>query len=245
MIGVRIFLAGASGVIGRRLVPLLIDAGHQVTGTTRSAAKAADLTARGVNAIIVDVFDAPALRDAVVRAHPEVVIHQLTDLPQTLDPARVGAALIANARLRMEGTPNLVAASVAAGAGRLIAQSIAFAYAEGPEPHRESDPLAAAEGDSPAAISARGVRMLEAAVLKAPGIAAIVLRYGRLYGPGTWSAAASGRAPVHVDAAAHAALLAVDHGAPGVYNVAEDDGAVTVEKARTELGFDPAFRLSR
>jgi nucleoside-diphosphate-sugar epimerase len=231
---VRIFLAGASGAIGRRLTPLLIDAGHLVTGTTRSAAKAAALKARGVDAVIVDVFDAAALREAVVRARPDVVIHQLTDLPQVIDPARRGAALIANARLRIEGTPNLVAAAKAAGAGRLIAQSIAFAYAEGPEPHHESDPLAAAAGDSPGAISARGVRMLEDAVLNAPGIAGIVLRYGRLYGPGTGSQAASGRAPLYVDAAANAALLAVSRGAPGIYNIAEDDGAVVI---------DPAFRL--
>jgi nucleoside-diphosphate-sugar epimerase len=240
---VKIFLAGASGAIGRRLAPLLIDAGHVVTGTTRSAAKAAELKARGVNAVVVDVFDAVALHDAVVRARPDVVVHQLTDLPQIADPTRLRAALVANARLRIEGTPNVVAAAMAAGAGRLIAQSIAFAYADGPEPHRESDPLASPEGDSPGATSARGVRMLEDAVLNAPGIDGIVLRYGRLYGPGTWSEAASGRAPLHVDAAAHAALLAVSRGAPGIYNIAEGDGAVTIDKARTELGFNPAFRL--
>jgi len=241
---VRIFLAGASGAIGRRLAPLLIDAGHAVTGTTRSAAKAEELKARGVDAVIVDVFDARALRDVVVRARPEVVIHQLTDLPPVIDQARFGAALVANARLRIEGTAHLVAASVAAGARRLIAQSIAFAYAEGPEPHREGDPLASAEGDSPGATSARGVRVLEEAVLHAPGIAGIVLRYGRLYGPGTWSETATGRAPLHVDAAAEAASLAVTRGAPGIYNIAEDDGAVTIDKARRELGFDPAFRLT-
>lgn len=240
----RIFLAGASGAIGRRLTPLLIDAGHMVTGATRSAAKAAELKARGADAVVVvDVFDAGALRDAVMRAHPEIVIHQLTDLPPVLDQARLDAALVANARLRIEGTANLVAAALAAGARRLIAQSIAFAYAEGGEPHRESDPLASGEGDSSGAVSARGVRSLEAAVLNAPGIAGIVLRYGRLYGPGTWSQAPSGRAPLHVDAAAHAALLAVSRGSPGIYNIAENDGAVTVDKAVEELGFDPAFRL--
>jgi nucleoside-diphosphate-sugar epimerase len=131
----------------------------------------------------------------------------------------------------------------AAGVRRLIAQSIAFAYAEGAEPHRESDPLASAEGDSLGAISARGVRALEHAVLNAPGIDGIVLRYGRLYGRGTWSETASARAPLHVEAAAHAALLALTRGAPGIYNIAEDDGAVTVDKARRELGFDSTFRL--
>ncbi len=92
-------------------------------------------------------------------------------------------------------------------------------------------------------MTARGVRALESAVLEAAGIGGIVLRYGRLYGPGTWFETANGRGPLHVDAAAHAALLAVTRGASGIYNIAEDDGAVTVEKARRELGFDPAFRL--
>jgi nucleoside-diphosphate-sugar epimerase len=239
----RIFLAGASGAIGRRLTPLLIAAGHDVTGTTRSAAKAADMKATGIAAVVVDVFDAAVLRDAVIGAHPDVVIHQLTDLPRVFDRERFKASLVANARVRIEGTANLVVAARAAGARRLIAQSIAFSYADGLEPHRESDPLAPAEGDSPSAVSARGVRALEAAVLDASGTDGIVLRYGRLYGPGTWSEAATGRAPLHVDAAAQAALLVVTRGSPGVYNVAEDDGAVSVEKARKELGFDPAFRL--
>ena len=94
-------------------------------------------------------------------------------------------------------------------------------------------------------MTARGVRALEHAVLNAPGIDGIVLRYGRLYGLGTWFNVANGRGPLHVDAAAHAALLAVTRGSPGIYNIAEDDGALTVAKARTELGFDPAFRLNR
>jgi nucleoside-diphosphate-sugar epimerase len=241
---VRIFLAGASGAIGRRLTPLLLAAGHSVTGTTRSAGKAADLKARGAAAVVVDVFDAEALRRAVVSARPDVVIHQLTDLPQVFDQERFRASLVSNARLRIEGTANLVSAALAAGARRLIAQSIAFAYAEGPEPHPEGDPLVSAEGQSLGAVSARGVRALEDAVVNARGIEGLVLRYGRLYGPGTWYKAANGKAPVHVDAAAHAALLAVTRGAPGIYNVTEDDGAVTVEKARKELGFDPAFRLT-
>ena len=189
----RIFLAGASGAIGRRLTPLLLAAGHTVTGTTRSLGKVEELKARGIEAVVVDVFDAAALRDAVLRARPDVVIHQLTDLPQTFDRERLAASLVNNARLRIDGTDNLVAASLAAGARRLIAQSIAFAYAAGPEPHRESDPLASAEGDSPEAISARGVRALENAVVNARGMVGIVLRYGRLYGPGTWNTPTRGR----------------------------------------------------
>ena len=240
----RIFLAGATGVIGRRMTPLLVAAGHDVTGTTRSADKASTLKEQGAQAAVVDVFDRTALRDALVQARPEVVIHQLTDLPQVFDPERRGEALRRNARLRIEGTANLVAAAQASGARRLIAQSIAFIYADGPEPHAEDDPLAAADGDDLHALTTRGVRTLEGATLNTPGIDGIVLRYGRLYGPGTWFEAAQGGGPLHVDAAAQAAVLAVTRGGPGIYNIAEDDGAVTVDKARRELGFDPAFRLT-
>jgi nucleoside-diphosphate-sugar epimerase len=240
---VRIFLAGASGAIGRRLIPLLLADGHSVTGTTRSAAKAAELEALGVVPVVLDVFDAGALRNAVVNSRPEIVIHQLTDLPQVLDPEQMAAARERNTRLRVEGTANLVAAARAAGVRRLIVQSIAFAYAAGPEPHAETDPLASPEGDGPSATTARGVRALEDAALGAPGIEGIVLRYGRLYGPGTWYAAPSGKASLHVDAAAYAALLAVTRGTAGIYNIAEDDGVVVIEKARRELGFDPGFRL--
>ncbi|HEX4411627.1 MAG TPA: NAD(P)-dependent oxidoreductase [Xanthobacteraceae bacterium] len=237
----RIFLAGATGVIGVPLVALLKEAGYEVTGTTRSAAKADQLKAAGVVPVVVDVFDAKALTDAVVAARPQIVIHQLTDLPDVIDPATIADVLSRNSRLRIEGTANLIVGARAAGAKRLIAQSIAFAYAPGPEPHRETDPIASPEGDAPGAVSARGVRALEDAVLNAPGLEGIVLRYGRLYGAGTWNTP-NARAPLHVDAAAQAAVLAIGHGVAGIYNIAEDDGAVTPDKARRELGFDPAFR---
>jgi nucleoside-diphosphate-sugar epimerase len=145
-----------------------------------------------------------------------------------------------NARLRSEGTRNLVDAARAAGAKRLIAQSIAFAYTPGPAPRREDDPIDTA---GEAAVSGRGVVSLESAVTGTPGITGIVLRYGRLYGPGTWTEARAAPPALHVDAAAQAALLAVTRGAAGIYNIAEDDGAVSSAKARAELGFDPAFRL--
>jgi nucleoside-diphosphate-sugar epimerase len=239
---VNVFLAGATGVIGRRLSRMLIADGHAVTGTTRSGAKAAQLQSCGVTPVVVDVFDGGALRRAVVVARPDIVIHQLTDLAGLLDPSRREEILARNARLRIEGTPNLVAAAISGGARRLIAQSIAFAYAEGAEPRAETDPLASGESGS-GAVTARGVRALEEAVLQAPGIEGIVLRYGRLYGPGTWNERATGRGPLHVDAAAHAARLAIARGMAGIYNIVEDDGAVSIDKARRELGFDPAFRL--
>jgi len=235
-----LFLAGAAGAIGRRLAPLLVADGWRVAGTTRWAAKVPILRALGVDPVIVDVFDADALCDVVARAQPSIVVHQLTDLPPGLDPGKMAEARARNARLREEGTRNLVAAAVRAGVRRLVAQSVAFAYADGPLPHREDGPLdVAAEGS--AGTSARGIASLEGQVLAAP-LEGIILRYGRLYGPGTGVDTASGRAPVHVDAAARAAQLAVTRGAPGIYNIAEDDGAVSSEKAKHLLDWSAAWR---
>jgi nucleoside-diphosphate-sugar epimerase len=237
----RIFLAGASGAIGRRLVPLLVQAGHHVTGMTRSAAAAAELERAGASTAIVDVYDAPALTSAVVAAKPDAMIHQLTDLPREFGQAKIAASYAANSRIRTEGTRNLIAAAQAAGARRFIVQSIAFAYAPGGEPHSESDPL---NLDDPArAVTVRGAADMERQALEAPGIVAIVLRYGLLYGPGTWSDGPSRKPALHVDAAAHAALLALTRGEAGTYNIADDDGAVSISKARAELSFDPDFRL--
>lgn len=229
----RILVAGATGAIGRVLCRLLRADSHVVFGTTRVASKAAALEQLGVAPLVVDVYDAAALQAATIGARPEVVIHQLTDLPAVLDPTRRSEMLARNARLREVGTRNLVAAAVASGAGRMIAQSIAFAYAPGPLPHDESSPLA------PEALA---VASLERQVLAGP-FDGLVLRYGRLYGPGTWFATRDGTAPVHVDAAADAARRAVSAGSPGVYNIAENNGTVRVDKAIEELGWDPAFRL--
>jgi nucleoside-diphosphate-sugar epimerase len=235
----RIFLAGAAGVIGRNLVPLLCQAGMEVVGTTRSETKAEILQAQGATPVVVDVFDAAALTQAVVTARPDVVIHQLTDLPQSLDPDRMGPALERNARIRKEATPVLMRAAKAAGARRAIVQSVSFFYADGPLPHREDDPL----DTTPARkVTADGLIALEHATLNTPGVEGIVLRYGRLYGPGTWTEVPQGTGPLHVDAAAYAALLAITKGTPGIYNIAEEDGTVSIEKAKRELGFDAAFR---
>jgi nucleoside-diphosphate-sugar epimerase len=133
----KVLVAGATGVIGRRLLPLLLQAGHQVIGTTRSANRAAILAAQGVVPLVVDVFDATALEMAVLRARPDIVIHQLTDLPPGLDPTRMAEGAMRNARIRSEGTANLVAAARAAGSRRIVAQSIAWAYAPGATPFHE------------------------------------------------------------------------------------------------------------
>jgi nucleoside-diphosphate-sugar epimerase len=239
-----IFVAGASGAIGRRLVPMLVRAGHSVAGTTRSKDKADVLRALGAAPVVVDVLDLAALKDAMQMAAPELVIHQLTDLSLLSDPARRTEARERNARLRIEGTANLVACALLCGARRVIAQSISFVYAPGTSPYRESDPLN--RSDPQQARTVEAVAALEREVTQTPGIQGIVLRYGHFYGPGTGRerAGAPPKGAIHVDAAAQAALLAVDRGSPGIYNIAEDDGDVAIDKARAELGFDPSFRWS-
>jgi nucleoside-diphosphate-sugar epimerase len=237
---VKIFLAGASGAIGQRLTPLLLAAGHHVTGMTRNPDAARALEAASLAAVIVDVFDESALKRAVTNARPDIVIHQLTDLPRVFDETELAASLPRNARIRVEGTRNLIAAAQAASVCRFIVQSIAFGYVPGSEPRAETDPLDLA---GPRAATVRGAVNMEEQVL-ASGMQAIVLRYGLLYGPGTWSGGPGRKPPLHVDAAAHAALLAVTQGTTGVYNIADDDGTISIEKARIELGFDPAFRLA-
>jgi nucleoside-diphosphate-sugar epimerase len=238
---VRIFLAGASGAIGRRLTPLLLTAWHEVIGSTRSPDTARQLNAAGMHGVVADVFDAAALQDAVVKARPEIVIHQLTDLPRVVeDEAQLAASYPRNARIRTEGTRNLIAAAQAASARRFIVQSVAFAYAPGAEPHPETDPLNVLEG--PRAVTVRAAADMERQVLSS-GMEAIVLRYGFFYGPGTWHADPIRKPPLHIDAAAQATLLALTRGRPGIYNIAEEDGTVSIAKARAELGFDPAFRL--
>ena len=237
----KIFLAGAGGAIGRRLTPLLLGAGHRVAGTTRSKDKAAAIEALGAEPVVVDVFDIEALSRAVKAAAPEVLMHQLTDLPFAPGTPRYDEGLERNARLRVAGTRNLADAAKAAGVRRMISQSIAFVYSPGEGTRIETDPLdVAATGARKRTVD--GVVALERATLERPE--GIVLRYGYLYGPGTWYPNEKRAKPaLHVDAAAWAALLAVSKGERGVYNIAEDDGAVSSEKAKRELGFDAGFRI--
>jgi nucleoside-diphosphate-sugar epimerase len=171
------------------------------------------------------------------------VLHQLTDLPPGLDPARMAEGTWRNARMRREGTHNLVAATLAAGAHRLVAQSIAWMYAPGPQPHGEDDPLDV-HATGTRAITADGVATLERLTVASPPIEGVVLRYGHLYGPGT--GADAGEIPaLHVDAAAAAALLAIGKARCGIYNIAEPNQYLSTDKAGRELGFDPSFRLTR
>ena len=237
----RVLVAGASGAIGRRLCRLLVADGWSVAGTTRSADKRERLEALGVEPVVVDAFDRAALRAAVCEVSPAVIVHQLSDLPPALDPEAMPEALVRTAALREVGTANLVDAGIAAGITRMVAQSIAFAYAPGPAPHREDAPL---DLDNPRLeLTLRAILALERQVLQAP-FAGIVLRYGRLYGPGTgFAVPADAGIVLHVDAAADAARRALTRGAPGIYNVCEDDGSVASDKASDALGWDPGFRL--
>ena len=201
----RVFVAGAAGAIGKRLVPLFVAKGYEVWGTTRWADKATLLRDMGATAVVVDVFDAQSLIRAMVAAKPQFVVHQLTDLPPGLDPARMADAAGRNARIRIEGTKNLVAAALAAGARRLIAQSIAW---------------------EPQGVSAQGVAALEWQTLHSPPLEGIVLRYGRLYGPGTGRDDAPQDLPCHVDVAARAAVTALAAGEPGIVRVVDSDAYV-------------------
>lgn len=228
----RVFLAGATGVIGRNLLPLLAADGYHVTGTTRSPEKARELEASGIDAVVVDMFDAGAVMRAVREARPDVLIHQLTDLPKEYSAAAMEAGRIRNARLREEATTTLMRAAREVGVQRAIVQSICFAYVPGHQPHRETDP-----------VIPPSVRLMEATVFATPLLEGIVLRYGQLWGPGTWAATPTNPPTLHVAAAAKAALLAITHGSRGVYNIAEPCAEVDTSKAGAELGFDPGFRL--
>ena len=229
----RIFLAGATGVIGRRVVPLLRERGHTVTGLVRRSADADWLRSLGAKAVVGDVFDADGVRRAVALAAPDVVMHQLTDLK--------GGNRQANSEMRVTGTRNLVDAALAAGVRRVVAQSIAWAYAPGETPAAEDVPLDLGSSGSRLR-TVQGVAALEAAVREAPEW--VVLRYGLLYGPGTWYArgglmadaeargelAADGDVSsfVHVDDAADAAVDALSW-PTGFVNACDDVPAAARE----------------
>jgi 2-alkyl-3-oxoalkanoate reductase len=239
----RVFVAGAGGAIGRPLVPKLVGAGHEVTGMTRSEAKAEEVRRAGARAAIVDVFDADALRAAVQEARAEVVVHELTALPNRLDFRKKDLYAPTN-RVRTEGTRNLLDAARAAGARRFVSQSIAFAYRnEGARVKNEDDPLLDGAA-GPFGSGVRALREMEAMVLGSERINGLVLRYGFFYGPGTHYGRDGAivadirrrRLPIvgkgtgvfsfiHVDDAADATVAAVERGAPGVYNVTDDEPA--------------------
>jgi 2-alkyl-3-oxoalkanoate reductase len=238
---VRVFVAGATGAIGRPLVRLLRVAGHEVTGITRKPERAEALRAEGADAVVADVLDAEEVRRAVEAAHPEVIVNQVTDIPPKIDPrGRIGET----SRLRVEGTRNLIEAAVPGGARRIVVQSVAFLYA--PEGDGVKDEEARTWTDAPGEFgnSVAAALEMEDMVVRAPDVEGVVLRYGYFYGPGTHFAADGGAAEevrrrrfpvvgrgtglfsmIHIEDAATATALAVEHGRPGVYNVVDDEPA--------------------
>lgn len=238
----RVFVAGASGALGRPLVRQLLAAGHEVTGMTRREEKAAEIREAGGEAVVCDVFDAAALNEAVAAARPEVVVHALTALPPRFKPKE--DYLAGTNRVRTEGTRNLVAAARAAGARRIVAESVAFFYEpEGAWVKGEEAPLFR---DPPGRFAAGRDALveLESQVTDAEGLEGVVLRFGWFYGPGTYYDRGGSMAEetlkrrnpvigsgdgvfsfIHIDDAAAAVVAALDHGAPGVYNVVDDEPA--------------------
>lgn len=258
----RIFVAGATGAIGKALVSQLVEHGHEVAGTTRSEARAAAIWDRGAKPVVVDPLDRDAVIAAVKRAEPDVVVHELTALAG-VDLRRFEQTFAMTNRLRTEALDHLLAAATAAGAERIVAQSYAgWPYArEGGPVKTEADPLDPTPAASMRA-TLEAIRHVEAVVTAADGI---VLRYGALYGPGTgmepggdqveairkrrFPLLGEGRAVwsfVHVDDAAAATVAAIERGAPGIYNVVDDDPAPVSEwlpHAAEVVGARPPRRL--
>jgi 2-alkyl-3-oxoalkanoate reductase len=240
----RIFLAGATGAVGRRLVPQLVGRGHEVTATTRTAAKVDLLRDLGAEPVVVDGLDAVAVGEAVARAEPDAIIHQMTALTGAIDIKHFDRMFATTNELRTKGTDHLVAAATAAGVGRMVVQSYTnwTNIREGGPIKTEDDPL----DPSPPAQqtqSLAAIRYQEKAVLDAP-LEGIALRYGNFYGPVASDAIAEGLRKrqfpmvgagtgiwswIHVDDAASATVAAVEHGARGTYNVVDDDPAPVSE----------------
>lgn len=241
----RVFVAGAGGAVGRRLVPMLVEGGHEVTALTRSREKEDELRAAGAAPVVADGLDRDAMVAAVIAASPEVVVHQMTALAGGLDFRRFEKTFAQTNALRSTGTDNLLAGARAAGARRMVAQSFAgWPYARTGGPIKtETDPL---DPDPPTALKTTldAIRHLEAAVCGSQGIEGVALRYGGFYGPGTslapggehvdlvrkrrWPIVGGGAGVwslIHIDDVAGATLAAIEHGDPGIYNVVDDQPA--------------------
>jgi nucleoside-diphosphate-sugar epimerase len=245
----RVFLAGATGAIGQRLVPLLIDAGHEVVGTTRTPSKVDGLRLADAVPVVLDGADGAAVRRAVLEARPDVVVHQMTALGGSLDMRRFAESLAETNRLRTVTTDHLIEASVEAGVGRFVAHS----FAGWPNEQRggpiktEEDPI---NTNPPAEVreTLEAILHLEAVTTGTPGIEGLALRYGGFYGPGQslgkggamFDGVAARQVPivgrgsgiwsfVHIDDAAVATARAVERGAPGIYNIVDDDPAPVSE----------------
>jgi nucleoside-diphosphate-sugar epimerase len=263
----KVLVAGATGAIGRQLVPRLVAAGHEVHGMTRTETKQAAIYDQGAVPVIADALDPDQVADAVAKAKPDVIVHQLTAIPDKLDLRHFDRDFALTNRLRTEGTDNLLSAGQAVGVQRFIAQSFFSAYARtGGWIKTEDDPL-----DPAPAKQMRGVvgaiRHLEKAVLGAQWTEGIVLRYGGFYGPGTSIAPGAEQVEmirrrkfplvgesqavwsfIHIADAADATVAALDHGSRGVYNIADDDPARVAEwlpALAEEIGAKKPMRVPR
>jgi nucleoside-diphosphate-sugar epimerase len=243
----RIFIAGATGAIGSRLVPLLREAGHDVYGTSRTEAGAGRVDAQGATGLVMDPLDAESVRVAVAAAKPDVIVHELTALgSMTGNMKKWDDDFAMTNRLRTEATDHLLAAAEQVGVRRFVAQSYGGHWTNqrtGGPVKTEADPLVEDAGKE-ARETLRAIRHLESAVTGTPGVEGVVLRYGNLYGPGNAISRTGemadlirkGKIPVvgggagvwswvHVDDAAAATAIAVDRGAPGIYNIVDDEPA--------------------
>jgi nucleoside-diphosphate-sugar epimerase len=244
----KVFLVGATGAIGRRLVPQLIEAGHEVTAMTRSKEKLGELYDLGTEPVLCDVFDAGRLSSVVARAEPDAVINELTDLPRSLNPRKLKEYYAANNRVRREGTRNLLSAALGTGVRRFLVQGAAYWYAPTGRPVKTEEAPLYLDAPAPIGPAVQTIKGVEDAVLSAEGIEVVVLRYGMFYGPGTWYAKDGdvgrqvrkrrypmiGRGEgtysfIHVDDAASATVAALERARPGVYNVVDDDPATAAE----------------
>ncbi|MBE9002480.1 NAD(P)-dependent oxidoreductase [Nostoc sp. LEGE 12447] len=236
----KIFVAGATGAIGRPLIAQLLAQGHEVVALTRSLEKAKTLAEQGVELAIADVFDADAVKAAITRTQPEVVIEQLTSLPKTYTSESMSAASALNTRIRREGGANVLAAAQVAGVRRYLRQSIAFWAIPGAGLADEETPLAF-DASPAVAADAHIVTEIEHHLLGSPNLEGIALRYGFLYGPGTWFAPDGDVAQqvrqqkfpivgngegvwswIHIEDAAIATVAAAERGNPGIYLITDD-----------------------
>lgn len=235
----KVLLAGATGAIGTPLIGKLLTAGHAVFGMTQSSERAADLNAKGAEAVVADVVDAASVLDAISRLRPEAIINELTALPKHYTPEEMKAAAPRDTEVRMKGNANLLAAARAANCRRYILQSAAYWYAPGSKPADENWPFAF-DATPGIAAGCRRYAELEASILKQPEMEGVMMRYGFFYGPGTWFAkdgdvghqVRRGQVPVigggrgvwswiHIEDAASATVAAL-HATPGAYNIVDD-----------------------
>ncbi|MCD6021414.1 MAG: NAD-dependent epimerase/dehydratase [Actinomycetia bacterium] len=241
----KVFLVGATGAIGRELVPLLVARGHEVVATTRSQEKTSAVGAMGAEPVVLDALDRETVLDAVTRARPEAIVHQATALTGVFNLKHFSRTFEQTNRLRTVGTDNLVAAARAAGARRVVAQGFAgWPYAsDGSALRTEEDPFEPSPPEEMRS-TVHALRHLETAVLGTEDLEGIVLRYGGFYGPGTSlgdggamvEAVRKRQLPIvgdgagvtsflHVEDAAGATVVALERGAPGVYNIVDDEPA--------------------